>query len=222
MLSDYQTLVTSLVRDDATKISTPQRDSAIALAVERYSKDRPRTKVEDVTGLTGQLIDLPPGYQIDFSEMQAIECPIGNVPPTELDSWGFYDAPSGRSLQFADTFAGATARFTYTVRHVLDGATDTIALGDREAVAKLAAAQLCQQLAAVYSNETDSTLAVDTARTADKASNYRRLGRDYRDHYNQHLGVQDQRAVAASAVANVGTPPGKRMADWLRTERMVT
>ena len=221
MLTDYQTLVTNLVRDDAAKISTPQRDAAIALAVERYSRDRPRTKVEDVTGLTGQMIALPSGYQVDFSEMHAIEFPIGDVPPTELESWGFYDAPAGRSLQFADAFAAATVRFRYSVRHVVDGVTDTIPLGDREAVAKLAAAQLCQQLAAVYSNETDSTIAVDTTRTADKASNYRRLARDYQEHYNQQLGVQDRRAVPASAVVSVGTAPGRRMADWLRAESMV-
>ncbi len=61
-LVDYQTLTDSLVRDDAGKLTPADRDLAIAAAVIRYSKDRPRTKVVDITAPGGHYLPLPTGW----------------------------------------------------------------------------------------------------------------------------------------------------------------
>lgn len=205
-LSDYQTLATDQVRDDAGKVSADQRDSAIGAAVERYSQDRPRQTCEDLTNVSGTLIDLPAGWQADFSVLSSLEHPVGRVPPVliEPDRWATYLAPAGMKIMLLDGLAaGSSVRATYTVRHVVSAQADTIPLGHREAVAKLAAASLCDQLAAFYANETDSTMGADRALGQSKSQAYAARARDYRKQYQDAVGVQDKRAAPAGAVAQL-------------------
>lgn len=206
MLSDYQTLVTDLVRDDAGRISTPQRDAAIATAVERYGSDRPRLKVEDLAGVSGTLLALPAGWQADFSALASLEYPVGNVPPTCIaqDRWSLYDEPAAKKIMLLDSLpAASTVRATFTVRHALDATTDTIPLQHREACAKYAAGLLCDQLASFYANETDSTIAADSVRQTSKAEAYRSRARDYRRQYQDAVGVDDKTAAPAGVVVNL-------------------
>ena len=74
-LADYQTLIDSLVRDDGGAITAANRDQAIALAVVRYSTDRPRSRVEAVISPGGAFLDLPSGWEADFSRLAAVQIP---------------------------------------------------------------------------------------------------------------------------------------------------
>src|ERR1051325_10725769 len=96
MQSDYQTLTDRFTRDDAGKITPEDRDRAIALAVTRYSKDRERPKVQDVTPSDANTLPLPAAWETDFSELRSIEYPIGNVPPTYVsqERYAFYQSPT--------------------------------------------------------------------------------------------------------------------------------
>lgn len=206
MLADYQTLVTDLVRDDAGKISVGQRDGAIAGAVERYSQDRPVDKAEDLTGVSGSLIALPSGWQADFSMLKSLEHPVGRVPPALLDAdtWALYlDVATLRIMLVNALAAGSTVRAAYTVRHTLTTIADTVPLRHREPVAKLAAASLCDQLAAFYANETDSTIGADSAQGQTKSQAYAARARDYRKQYLDTVGVAAQTSQPASAVASL-------------------
>ena len=69
MLSDYQGLVDRLVRDDAGKLTTADRDEAIGLALIRYGQARPRQGVADVAP-TGDTLPLPAGWP-DRAEQRA-------------------------------------------------------------------------------------------------------------------------------------------------------
>ena len=206
MLSDYQTLVTDLVRDDAGKVSTLQRDAAIAGAVTRYGSDRPRIKVQDLTGVSGDLLALPAGWQAGFSDLKTLEYPLGEVPPALLDAadWAMYSEPAADKIMLLNALpAASTVRTAYTIRHQVEVATDTIPLEDRSAVAHYAAAELCDQLAAVYANETDSTIAADSVRQTSKADVYGRRARDYRKFYTDFLGVADVKNAASGAVVQL-------------------
>lgn len=204
MLSDYQALVTDLVRDDAGKISTGQRDSAITGAVERYSQDRPAEKAADLVGVSGQLIALPAAWEAEFSTLKSLEYPVGDVPPAILpnDAWALYrDVDALRIMLASSLPAASTVRAVFTVRHTLTALADTIPLRHREAVAKAAASSLCDQLAAFYANDTDSTIGAGMTQGQTKSQAYAARARDYRKQYQDSVGVTDKSAVPASAVA---------------------
>ncbi|TAK54518.1 MAG: hypothetical protein EPO25_06865, partial [Gammaproteobacteria bacterium] len=96
MLSDYQTLATELVRDDAGRIQTAERDRAIQMAVQRYSKDIERLKVEDVVVTDVNTLPLPAAWEADVSELRSLEYPVGQVPPCYLspERYGLYQKPT--------------------------------------------------------------------------------------------------------------------------------
>ena len=206
MLSDYQTLVTDLVRDDAGKITTDQRNGAIATAVERYSEARPVEKAQDIAGASGNSLALPAAWEADFSTLKSLEYPVGRVPPTylESDTYALYLGTGGLSIMLLSALAaGSTVRAVFTIHHQITTLVDTIPLRHREAVAKLASATLCDQLAALYANDTDSTIGAGMVQAQTKSQAYAARARDYRKQYQDTLGVTDKTMQPASAVATL-------------------
>lgn len=205
-LADYQTLVDDLVRDDTGKIAAADRDEAIARAVARYSKDRPKEKVEDVVAAGGNFLALPAGWQADFSEIRSIEYPVGDVPPTLIhqDDYGFYRSPTELKLVLVDSLpAGATVRYTYTIRHQVDVANDTIRADDREPVCAYGAAMLLEQLAAWFTGSSDSTIQADSVERRSKGADYAARARTMRTRYFDELGLDPKRSVAAGVVVDL-------------------
>ncbi|HHJ80938.1 MAG TPA: hypothetical protein ENJ65_04820 [Candidatus Tenderia electrophaga] len=206
MLVDYQILVDSLVRDDASAINVTERDIAIGLAVSRYSKDRPQTKVEDLTAPGGQTLALPAAWESGFSGLQSLEYPVGNVPPSMISpgAWGIYNAPGTQQIMVqASLPASATVRASFTVQHVLDDVTDTIDIVDREPVASYAAAILCDQLASLYSGDSDSTIQADSVDHQSKAREFSSRAKTLRKRYYDELGIDPKRNVAAGVVVDL-------------------
>jgi len=206
MLADYQTLTDNLVRDDAGKLTPVERDLAIIAAVNRYSKDRPRVKVEDIASPGGNTLPLPVGWVDGFSTLNSLEYPLGKVPPEHLETgaWGMYNAPAGWQVMVRETLAsGAVVRAGYTVWHVLGVATDTLPETDREAVASYAAALLLDQLASLYSGDSDSTISADSVQHQSKASEFAARARVLRKRYFDDLGIDTKRNAAAGAVVNL-------------------
>lgn len=206
MLPDYQTLVTDFVRDDSARITPEQIDGAIALAVLKYSTAEPRPLVADIADVSGMVIPLPAGWEADFSTMTSLETPIGQVPPALLDSdsWAFYRDVDGIKIMLATSLpAGATMRATFTVRHTVSDTVDSIPVDHREPVAKYAAALLCDQLAAFYANETDSTINAGMAQGQTKSQAYAARARDYRKGYVDAIGVADKTSQPGCAVATL-------------------
>lgn len=210
MLSDYQTLVIELVRDDAAKIAVAERDRAIDLAVKRYSKDRPQEKAQDLTPASSQLLPLPAAWETDFSELRLLEYPIGEIPPSLIpqDRHGFYRSPTAVQIQLLDgvAVAAANVRATFTIQHVVSAVADTIAVGDREPVACWAAATLCDELASLYSGNTDSTIQADTVQSTTKAQEYAARAGKLRGRYFKELGIEEKRAAPAGVVVDLDFP----------------
>lgn len=205
-LTDIQSLTTALVRDDAGNIATADRDSAIALAVSRYSKDRPRVLVEDLTSAGGQLLDLPAGWEAGFSAIQSLEYPIGNAPPTllALGTYELYQGPADTQILLVDGLAaGAQVRARYTVQHVATLATYTPPGIDAEPLASYAAAILCDQLASLYSNDTDSSIQADAVDHTSKAREFALRAKTLRKRYYDELGIEPKRNVAAGVVVDM-------------------
>lgn len=208
-LADYQALVDDLVRDDTGRIVTADRDEAIARAVSRYGKDRPRVKVEDVVAPGGNYLSLPSGWQADFSSLQSIEYPIGNRPATLLDQDGYalYQTPTTSEIHLVSAItAGQSARLSYTIRHAVDVTpADTIRAEDREAVCCWAAALLLDQLAAWFTGSSDSTIQADSVDRRSKGGDYAARAGKLRKRYYDELGIDERKNVAAGVVVDLDT-----------------
>lgn len=204
MLSRYRKLVQNLTRDDADRLKSDDYDTAIKLAVTRYSKDKPATKVEDVSAPGGQRLNLPPSWVGAFSDIQAIEYPIGNVPPSELDDWRIYQAPDGEEVLIPYSIeATESVRFTFTIFHTLDDVINTIPEADKEAVASYATSICCNQLAAFYSGDGDSTIQADSVDHQSKAREFSSRANKMDKRYHNLLGVDIKRTVAAGVVVDM-------------------
>ncbi len=213
MLADYEQLVTDLVRDDAAKIANAEKDRAIEAAVRRYSEDRPQEKAEDLTPSGANTLPLPAAWENDFSALRALEYPVGNVPPTYLDQgrYRFYRTPAAVVIQSDDavSVSAGSVRATFTIRHAVDAASDTVPLSHRQAVASWAAAILCEQLAAFYSGGTDSTIQADSVQNESKARDYASRARALRQFYLDELGIDPKRGQPAGQVVEL-----KRTDTW--------
>lgn len=204
---DYQNIVGNLARDDAGRLDVDARDTAIALAVIRYSKDRPLSVVEDVASLGGHYLVLPTGWDADSSKVQEVEYPIGNVPPNYLSGNWRNNTPTGVQIGIPSSLTtGELVRMTYTKPHVLEGEIDTLPVRDREAVASYAAAILFDQLAATYSGDTDSTIMADGVNYGDKSGRFASRANKLRQRYFDELGIDPKRLVATSVTVDLDMP----------------
>lgn len=217
-LADFETLVDAMVRDTA-EIVPADRDRAIQLAVERYSKDRPRSAVEDIPSAGGLRLALPAAWEDDFSDLRALEHPIGNDPPDLLKDWSLYQTPTGFEIRLdsydvAALQPGDEVRVTFTIKHVVSAVADTVPPGDREAVSAWAAAGLCDQLASAFSGDGDSVIQSDSVEHGSKAQEFSRRAATLRKRYWNELGIEPKRSEPAGVVVDLNSRPstgGRRL-----------
>lgn len=216
MLADFQILVDDLVRDSAQWVTPEQRERAIGLALSRYSTDRPRELVEDVTSTGGQALPLPAGWVAGESVLQGIETPVGRIPPVTLPSaqWSIYRGPLSEEIRLAQSLlAGDVARLSYSAPHRLSSTEDTIPQAHREAVACYAASLLAEQVATVHAGASDATIGADRVDQAHPAREWAARAKSYRNRYFATLGieinaqgVEQPRMEAAGVVVDLDLP----------------
>lgn len=191
-LSDIQTLVQDIARDVAGKVTSEQRDRAIALAVLQLGHDKPRQLVEDLTGTGSQVLAMPAGWADGDSAVAWIEYPADQLPPSELAAADYAvrrDAVGPRLIFAFAVGGGDTVRVAYSAPHQLDDTTDTIPARQREAVACYAAAWMCDQLAAEYSANTEPTIGADSVDQTAPARSYAARAKTYRARYYELLAI---------------------------------
>lgn len=205
MIADYTALITQLAQDGAGHVTVDDLSAALALAVLRYSQDRPQRVVEDVTLVTAaRQVDLPTGWEAGFSQLVQVEYPLDQSPPALLprgEAWSLYETPDGPVLLGASEWpAGAVARLTWTARHVLDEDGSTLPEQHREAVCCWAAALLCEQLASRYAANSDPTIQADRVDQTAPQKAYTQRAQALRQRYLDELGVDAKRTQAAGVV----------------------
>lgn len=206
MLDRYLTLTADLTRDDASKVSAEQLADAVQAAVLRYSKDRPRQVIDEITAPGGQVLPLPSGWVADFSLLQAIEHPVSAYPPSMMDKDAFTvrNTPAGQQLISSQAFtAGDLIWLHFTEPHTLSEVRNSIPEGDREAVCCLAAASLCEQLASLYAGDSDSTIMADSVDHQNKSTLFAARAKSLRQRYMNELGVDPKRAAPAGTVISL-------------------
>ena len=216
-LTNFETGVASRIQDAANKLSLADRDALITQAVQqRYSKDRPRVLVSDITADGTSDFALPTGpstppeqFEDGFSEIHTVEYPVGNVPETYIDGadWKMYRKPTGLKIRLLVTVpnAGESIRVEWTLRHTpgtsgQQAVNTTIPDADFEAVCDLAAALCCEALAATYAQTRDATISADAVNYRTKSQEYLALATALRARYEGHVGIEE--GTGASAGGN--------------------
>jgi hypothetical protein len=195
--------VISKVKDESKRLTDlDDYIPAIDAALERYSKHRPLEVVADLPGAGAADLDLPEGWQAEFSQIRAVEYPVGSNPEELLaaDEWSIYRSPGGFKLRLRwdKPEAGESVRITYTAPR----AESDIPAGDVDAVACLAASICLRTLAALMGHSVDASISADSVNRGSKTDEFRRLADALEARFNAHLGVDAKGgAPAASAIA---------------------
>lgn len=201
---ELQALVDDLVRDDAGRLSESARDQAIELARLQYSKDRPRTEVEELTA-DGALFPLPSLWDSANSRIVTSELNGRQVTAYAVKTL------SGQGVHVRDAYvlSGDKLTATYTTLHDLNESTSTISVTDAEAVAAWAASVLLGQLSSLTAGDEDATIDVDAVNHESRTVHFDRRSRRMRDKYYEVLGLKPNKQPAASRTKPYRMPSGR-------------
>jgi len=188
--------VSARIQDDDGKLSiTPdllcEVDRAILSALEQYSKDRPLEKAVRiagtatfkyaVSGLTGFIDGFSSVLGIAYPHLAADQ----QLAFLEDDEFLLQRDDSGLFLWFTQARPAASEFFlaAFTAPHTLNASTSTIPVSDDQAVMDLGAAFACDQLAALYAKDIDSSISADAVDRRTKSDNYRSMAASLRKSY---------------------------------------
>lgn len=202
-LSTFNAAVLLRVPESDNVIDSAGRNSAVAEAVATFNRHRPQRLVADIAGSDVYDLSLPADWVEGFSEVLAVEYPAGEREPLFLDpeTYLLYDNASTVKLRLLEYTpqAGETVRLTYTIPHVVDADSSTIAAGDEDALSNLAAAAVCEWLSSYYSQTTSSSLLTDAVDHKSQATEYALRAKRFRMLGLEHLGVSEGKGGGGSA-----------------------
>lgn len=216
MLADFYGLVDDLIRDREQVIKPISRDRALDAAVQRFSTDKPRDVVEDVTVLaTGYFLPMPSQWVSGYSILIVIEADIGasHIRTIAASACAIYTQPGGPDrIRLPDNSpqqAGAVLRVRYSAPHQVNAVADTVPHAARHALASYAAGILCAELAAHYAGDSDSTIQADSVDHRSKSQTWNTLANRLKGEYFKFLGIEST-PVLMPASAQVSFAQRKR------------
>lgn len=192
-------------------------DEAISAATTRFSQDRPREVVVDVTGAGSDFYPLTGGSSVaaswvdGSSRVVSIDYPAGAVAngytPSWLDpdnDWTTYRSASVTYLRFRNAAPSATetARVTYTAPHTHTSVTDTVPAQDLDALCDLAAHYACLALATKAAASQDSVIAADSTNYRDSQLRFKQQAEAWLASYEARMGIKEGGVAGASATAD--------------------
>lgn len=171
-------------------LTDTEYEAFLTEAAARYSGERPRTLVEDVTADGTVDLALPAGFVEGFSRLVRIETPAGT--PIEYGRAWTERGPSGMAIRWADRYqpaSGDVVRLAYTSPRTWEatpGAT-TIPDADFYAVVALGASIAAEAIAAKYSATSEPIINSDVTNYRTKAQEWHAVARKLRERYADHL-----------------------------------
>lgn len=214
-IGDIRNKVIPRIQDDVSRLTVAPGgdvDAAILSAVEEYQKTFPLEKAVRIagSGTYKYAISSLTGYIDGFSELRGVAYP--HLTTDQVLRWllgqdfGLVRDDSGLFLWFASARPTAAEFFLalFTVPHTASVAAWTPRATDDEAISDLAAGYCCDLLAAVNSQETDTTLDADSVNRLSKAAEYRAMATRFKDSYKRKTASVG-RATAVANVQNTNT-----------------
>lgn len=179
------------LNDVDSVLTVVDQEDALDQALEAYSRDRPRERIQDLTGDgTTTLFALPTDWHETWSTIQSIELPQGTSPAQYLarEAYTLYrDTGDTLKLRFVSAPAsGDVARVRYTTVQT----AESLPTRDERAVATLAAAIGLQWIANQYAGQSDSAFGSDVAAHTERAGRYAARAREMRERYRDLVPVR--------------------------------
>ncbi len=177
-LANFNTLVTRILQDKDTKISSADYSLFIQNeATQQYSKHRAFKRTADLTASSAYDYELSvsnfTGWSDGFSVITRVEYPAGNQIPSIIpkNEWKVYENASTKYLRFLTiTPSSDTIRCNYITPHsVPDSGASTIYAADEGAFCNLAVAYIAGGIARWYGQAKDSTISADAIDYRDKS-----------------------------------------------------
>lgn len=225
-IGEILTKATSRVQDEVERIGAPAVGAgnfkeAVSAALQRYSKDRPRTVVQRVQGdgtfkyqLDGSSPKLS-AWSPEFSAVVSLVYPhsLTEQRPSAYDAenYSIIQDHLGLWLWFLSGSPSAAEYFlvAYTATHALtsSSSTSTVPAADDEALADLVAAFAFQKLAATYVQVADTSIQADVTDRRTRADVYLTLAGKYIKSYEQRMGIGAEAVVSAGIAFTDLNPP---------------
>lgn len=160
--------------------------------------------VSDIAGDGSYDIALPAGWVDGYSVVRRIETPTGNQVPSivEPDRYGIERLAASVELRFYDMTPpnGDTIRLTFTQPHAVTAGASSVPVQDDAAVAAMASALCCRQLAARHTHDFDSTMSADSVDFQGSPGRYLLLATTLEREFEEHLGIGDASSDVAAAM----------------------
>lgn len=227
-IAEIQTKVSSRIQDKAGRLSTTPLTGDVArcilAALEQYGKDRPLVVVLEIEGAGAfdyPVADLA-GFVDGFSSIERIVYPYDEDDQSDealdAEAYTIKRLPAGLVLRFLEASPAEAESFLveFTRPHTLDASTSTVPAADDEALADLAAAHCCEELAAHYAQSTDSSISADSVDRRSQSAEYRALAKVYANRYADKVGKGEAKPKAAGRHVEVDRGfAGRRREDYL-------
>ncbi len=171
----------------------------ILSALRRYSKDKPRLVISDITGTASKFIEVNasnfPNFVDGFSRIEYLEAGAATIADNEKpnyierDSWDYYRDTTKLYVYFKDDQPATsdTIRAQYTAEHTINGLSqetvDTVPGNDFEAIIYWAAHEACLALAAKMSDTINPGIRGEQFNSRSKSKEYREVAQKYQDLY---------------------------------------
>lgn len=192
----------------------------LSAALRRYSKDRPKKIVTEITGASTRYYlinatnfpDFIEGFSV-LTKVEAISADVSNEESPRYisgDAYEFYRDSAGYKLHFKhdEPTSSDTIRIEYTVKHTINGLSgetvDTIPNIHYDAVIYAAAYEACRALAGKYSGSSDPTIRSDVVNYRTKSREYLSLAKDYLESYYEWISDKDKPASSTLSLGYYG------------------
>ena len=201
-LSEYQTRLDQILKEQVGDLSTADKNAAIENAAKEHSRYRAQEIVADIAGndTYDYELDLLADWEKGFSVIKKIEYPAGEREPVYLEDedWMIYEDTVGEKLRLLnDTPSGTeTIRVTHSARHEVSETAGTIPRAHFEAVCHLAAKYALLALMNRYLQNTEPTLGADSVDHKSKAMESRSNANKEEAEYFQHMGIKPGEVTA--------------------------
>ncbi len=215
-LGDFSNRVVSLVKDQAEELTQPEVEEAVAAALRRYSRDRPRLVTTTIVGDGGCYYAINtttfPGWVEGWSQIRTVALFATASPPETADDapdfvdgneWEEYVSATDTRylyLHSESPTASDTVRCVYTTPHTLSDSEWTGPDQDFDAVAFLAASLGLRGLAARYVHTMDSTIGADAVQYRTKSQEAQAAAKEYERLYYTSIGLDPEAGPAAATV----------------------
>jgi hypothetical protein len=225
LIDNFQAEVDARLKEQANILDDADKQRLIKSALTTYSRHRPDTAANDITGDTGFDYSVDdtnfPAYVEGFSSITAVEYPYDStdaVPNTlESEDWIVYDGPSGQMLRLLNSSPAVTEtiRVHFSIPYAFSANAVTLPDTDFYAICDLATAYVLRAIASKYIATGASSIGVDAVAYRSKAREAMDLAKVYEGQYESQLGITEGAQIRGASVVLDWDTEYSFQADWL-------